>query len=148
MNSITKIFSILVLSSLVLISCSDDNSVSNDPSSNSDKLQNGTWVISYYWNSEKDKTSMFTNHDFNFSSNGEIEVLFTTVMNALRTYSGNWSFGIDDNVNKLYLTFNSMTYIDDLNDDWEVVEFSDNKIRLQDVSGGGGETDYLTFERK
>jgi len=69
-------------------------------------------------------------------------------MIALRTYSGNWSFGIDDSVNKLYLTFNSMTYIDDLNDNWEVVDISDNKIRLQDVSGRGGETDYLTLERK
>jgi hypothetical protein len=147
MNSIINKALLLLFSTVILISCSDDNSVSNDPTDAS-KLQNGTWVVTYYWDDEKDETSMFSNHDFTFSSNGDVEVLFTTVMNAQRTYSGSWSYGMDDSVNKLYLTFSTSTYLDELSDDWHVVELSENRIRLQDVSGGNGETDYLTFERK
>lgn len=34
-----------------------------------------------------------------------------------------------------------------LSDDWDVLERTDTKIRLIDVSGGNGGTDYLTFEK-
>jgi hypothetical protein len=36
---------------------------------------------------------------------------------------------------------------EDLNDDWDFISQSANKIELLDVSGGSGETDYLTFEK-
>ena len=35
----------------------------------------------------------------------------------------------------------------DLSDDWDVINITDSKIELIDVSGGNGGTDYLTFER-
>jgi hypothetical protein len=37
---------------------------------------------------------------------------------------------------------------EDLSDDWEVVNSSDTKLELKDVSGGDGSIDYLTFEKK
>ena len=56
--------------------------------------------------------------------------------------------------NETYLTMaTSFMVIDklieymDLSDDWDIVERTDTKIRLQDVSGGNGGTDYLTFEK-
>jgi hypothetical protein len=36
---------------------------------------------------------------------------------------------------------------DELNDDWHIIEETSTKIRLQDVSGGSGGTDLLTFEK-
>ena len=37
--------------------------------------------------------------------------------------------------------------LDELEDDWEVVEFTATQIRLKDVSGGDGSTDYLYFTK-
>ena len=34
-----------------------------------------------------------------------------------------------------------------LNDDWHILEQTAKKIKLEDVSGGNGGTDYLTFEQ-
>jgi hypothetical protein len=35
-----------------------------------------------------------------------------------------------------------------LNDDWDILELNNSVIKLIDISGGNGGTDYLTFERK
>ena len=34
-----------------------------------------------------------------------------------------------------------------LSDDWDILEYTSGRIRLIDVSGGDGSTDYLTFEK-
>ena len=35
--------------------------------------------------------------------------------------------------------------LDELNSDWHIIEQNSNTIKLEDVSGGNGGTDYLTF---
>ena len=37
--------------------------------------------------------------------------------------------------------------LDELEDDWEVIEYSSTQIRLKDVSGGNGGTDYLYLSK-
>jgi hypothetical protein len=32
-------------------------------------------------------------------------------------------------------------------DDWDIIEFNGNIIKLKDISGGDGSVEYLTFER-
>ena len=53
------------------------------------------------------------------------------------------------NIIKSYfnLYFDLTNDFEDLNDDWDFISQSANKIELLDVSGGSGETDYLTFEK-
>ena len=60
--------------------------------------------------------------------------------------NGTWSSGNDDSQDKLYLNFTTSPF-DDLSEDWHVVEQNSSTIKLEDVSGGNGGTDYLTFEK-
>ena len=60
--------------------------------------------------------------------------------------NGDWSNYIDSGDENLNLSFDGLT-LDELEDDWEVIEFTSTQIRLKDVSGGGGGTDYLYFTK-
>ncbi|OGU59623.1 MAG: hypothetical protein A2X64_04325 [Ignavibacteria bacterium GWF2_33_9] len=103
----------------------------------------GNWVVTYYWDDDKEETYKFTGNSFSFLANGTVSV---TVSNS--TFPGVWSSGIDDSKAKLYLIFASPEHLEEISDDWHVVEQTDTKIRLADESGGDGSTDYLTFERQ
>jgi hypothetical protein len=54
------------------------------------------------------------------------------------------SFDSDIDVN---IGFASPAEFADLTDDWDVAERTGTRIKLVDVSGGNGGTDYLTFEK-
>ena len=45
------------------------------------------------------------------------------------------------------LNFGTSNPFDELEEDWDVLEATDDIIRLKDISGGDGTTDFLTFER-
>jgi hypothetical protein len=137
-----KILLAIFVFSVLLVSCSKDDPVSNDDSLNTSKLS-GNWQVTYYWDSDKDETYKFSGNTFTFASSGSISVVASS-----NTYTGTWTTGSDDSQTKLYLTFGSPDYLSDISDDWHVIEQTDNKIRLEDVSGGNGGTDLLTFERK
>jgi hypothetical protein len=118
----------------------DDSS----PSSSNDVsniVQSGTWKVTYYNDSGNDETSYFSGYSFTFNSNGSV-----SATNNSSTVSGTWTNGTDDSQSKLYLTFSSSPF-DELSDDWHITEQSSVKIKLEDVSGGNGGTDYLTFEK-
>jgi hypothetical protein len=104
-------------------------------------LQEGTWRVSLYNDSGSDETNHYTGYSFDFGSNGTISVN-TGNGNA----SGTWSAGNDDSQSKLILQF-STNPLEDLSDDWHIIEQTSTKIRLEDVSGGNGGTDLLTFEK-
>lgn len=141
-NKINKFLLSAFFAVIFLVSCSDDNPVSSDDSLNTSKLS-GNWVVTYFWDSDKDETYKFSGHTFSFASTGQI-----TVTASSNSYTGTWSSGNDDSKTKLYLTFTSPEYLEEISDDWHLIEQTDNRIKLQDVSGGNGGTDYLTFERK
>lgn len=141
MKKIIVLLSIISFITLTSSMCEkdDDNSL---PSSNNvtNIIENGSWKITYFNDSGTDKTSLFSGFNFTFNNNGSI----TAVNNSSSVY-GNWSEGKDDNQSKLYLTFSSNPF-NELTDDWHITEQSPQKIKLEDISGGNGGTDYLTFE--
>lgn len=99
-------------------------------------ITNGTWYISYYFD-DVDETSNYNGYNFTFNMNGtSIAIKNATSIN------GTWSNYIDSGQEKLELAFDGLT-LDELEDDWKIIEFSSNIIKLKDVSGGNGETDYL-----
>ena len=82
-------------------------------------------------------------------SNGKL-----TASNSSNTYTGSWSVTKDDsnddnpsNDLDFNIAFTSPENFVDLTDDWNIVSRTDTKIQLVSVSGGGGGTDYLTFEK-
>jgi hypothetical protein len=60
---------------------------------------------------------------------------------------GTWDSNGDDGSLELDLNFGEMEPLEELMDDWDLIEFDDTIIKLKDVSGGDGTIDYLTFER-
>lgn len=103
-------------------------------------LTSGTWHISYYFD-DQDQTSQFSGYTFTFLANGTV-----TGVNGSTTINGTWSTYMDSGTRKLVLNFSGNT-LQNLNEDWKMIEFTTTNIRLKDVSGGNGGTNYLYFTK-
>ncbi|MGC4101098.1 lipocalin-like domain-containing protein [Ferruginibacter sp.] len=133
--------SILILS--IFVSCKkDDNSVSAQASALNAAAVQGKWKVTLYNDNGTDQTNHYTGYEFQFSSNGTV-----TAAKTGSTISGTWSSGNDDHTLKLVLSFGATAVFSELNDDWHVTQQTSTLIKLEDVSGGGSGTDYLTFEK-
>lgn len=126
----------IIISSLLIISCSKEN-ITNVAS----YVTKGTWRVTLYQENGVSKLYYFSNYDFTFSNS-----TVTATKNA-STVTGTFSTKYDDSKNKLVLNFGNTSPFNQLNDDWEILEESATKIRMQDVSGGNGGTDLLTLEK-
>lgn len=127
----------------------DDNSVTNVIQNQVvNTATSGTWKVTLYDDSGTIKTSNFTGYNFSFGSGNTL-----TAANGTNTYTGTWSVtdsnSNDDTIDDLHfnVSFNAPVSFADLTDDWHIVSRTDTKIQLNDVSGGNGGTDYLTFEK-
>ena len=144
MKKLEKI-SIIIWALLVfcLPSCSNDDDLMNAVNiSSANAIQQGAWKVTLYNDSGKDETYHFTGYTFSFNTDGTAVATKNSVV-----VKGTWSTGNDDSQSKLYLNFGASNPFDELNDDWHVIEQTATKIRLEDVSGGNGGTDLLTFEK-
>jgi hypothetical protein len=65
---------------------------------------------------------------------------------ASTTTTGSWSNYIDSGDDIMELNFNDSN-LDELEEDWEITEYSSTVIKLKHVSGGNGGTDYLYFTK-
>ena len=142
---------LLWLSIASLTSCKkDSNSTTkiNDSATVVNIVNDGTWRITYYFDTDHEETSSFVGYNFSFGSSNVL-----TATNGTNTYSGSWnvtdSNSADDNLSELdfNITFISPAQFAKLTDDWEIIEKSSNLIRLRDISGGNGGIDYLTFTK-
>lgn len=146
-KSIHILFIFLV--ALLPISCKkDNNSNSSIQNQIQTSVQSGTWRVTKYIDSGVDETNYFTGYGFSFGSNGIL-----SVVSGANNYTGSWvitdSNSNDDSQNDLdfIISFPVGGYLESLNSDWNFISQSSIKIELIDVSGGGGGTDYLTFEK-
>ena len=105
-------------------------------------LTMGDWYITYYFD-DTDETTNYTDYVFNFASDGSATAnLMGTITN------GFWNTSVGDQTAlELNLNFGNTSPLDELAEDWDVLEVTNDIIRLKDVSGGDGSIDYLTFER-
>lgn len=150
-HNMKNILAILIFT-ITLTSCSTDDS-GNSGNSNSgsiedseDITQTGTWRVTNFIDSGDNETSDFNGYNFTFASSGTL-----TASNGTTTYNGTWSItdsssSSDDLDFNIFFNVPSDNDFEDLNDDWDIVSITDNKIDLIDVSGGNGGTDLLTFE--
>jgi len=70
-------------------------------------------------------------------------------------YVGSWSItdsnsSDEDNLDDLdfNINFNQNNVLDEFSDDWDIISYTETQIKLVDVSGGGGDTDYLTLTKQ
>ena len=136
------VFHLLVFSVLFFSCKKDDNNPSISTSNVTSTVSTGNWRITYYWDTDHDETNNFIGYSFVFNTNGTV-----TATKAANTITGTWTTRNDDSKIKLVLSFSSPADFIEISDDWHTIERTDSKIKLQDVSGGNGGTDYLTFEK-
>ena len=113
--------------------------------------QDGQWRITYYFDSDKEETSDYSGYVFTFGADGTV-----TASNGTLEVTGTWSVTDSDSSDDspddssdvdFNLFFTTPADFEELSDDWDIMEYSASRIRLIDVSGGDGSTDYLTFEK-
>ncbi|HTE25436.1 hypothetical protein [Flavitalea sp.] len=138
----TKLLTFLFLSLTTLIACNKNDDDPSSPAQLSTVATSGTWRVTSFIEDNRDQTSTFTGYTFTFSANNAV-----TVVKGSSTVVGSWATGTDNSKSKLVLAFASPSAFEELSEDWLVIENTGTKIRLQHVSGGNGDTDYLTFER-
>ncbi|WP_370091281.1 hypothetical protein [Winogradskyella sp.] len=106
-------------------------------------LTSGDWYVTYFFD-DTDETADFADYVFNFASDNT-----ATATDMSGTTNGSWSTTSgDDTELGLNLNFGTGIPLDELADDWDVLEVTNDIIRLKDVSGGDGSEDFLTFERE
>ncbi|NDI97518.1 hypothetical protein GWA97_00320 [Flavobacterium sp. LaA7.5] len=135
-------------------SCSSDDDNGSVNNGNVNQIINtakaGTWRITTFSEEGNDETGHFTGYSFTFNDNSVL-----TATNGSNTHTGTWSVTTsdsnDDDNSESDINFNigfvSPEEFNDLSDDWDIIEYSSSVIKLIDVSGGNGGTDYLTFEK-
>ncbi|MBA3986080.1 MAG: hypothetical protein H0X63_05810, partial [Flavobacteriales bacterium] len=106
-----------------------------------DVLTDGNWYVALFLeDGEDDETSNFDTFNFNFISSGLI-----VVTNPGNTLFGTWFVMEDDGELELILNFDDAYPLDELDDDWMVIEFSNNQVQLRDDDDE--DADILIFEK-
>jgi hypothetical protein len=139
MKTLSKILVIAGLFMMAFASCKKDDN-SSSPSSN--MVTQGQWKVTLFSENGVVETSKFFNYVFTFSSNGTV-----SAVRSGSTVNGSWSNGNDDSQKKLNMNFASPADFTEISDDWHILQETSSKIQLEDVSGGNGGTDLLTFEK-
>lgn len=161
MKTRKNIIGLLLLGFFAIVACSKDKT---DPEptnqTSADQVEeiaeSGSWEITYFFDSDTDETSDFAGYDFTFNTDGSL-----VATNGNTTVTGTWSVeddssnsnsdddgdSTDDDDFNIFFPVPETNDFEDLNDDWDIISVTDNKIELIDVSGGNGGTDYLTFEK-
>jgi len=103
-------------------------------------ITNGVWYITYFFD-DFDETSDFMDYEFNFVSDGT-----ATATNTSGSTPGTWNYYVDSGVDKVDLYFGTVSPLDELDEDWEILEATEDIIRLRHESGDGS-LDYVTYER-
>jgi len=142
---------------LVAVSCDSNDDPADtladvNPAELRSAAQNGQWRITYYFDSDKEETSDYAGYVFTFGADGTV-----TATNGTTEVTGTWSVtdssssdddSFDDSSDVDFnLFFASPPNFEELTDDWDILEYSASRIRLIDLSGGDGSTDYLTFDK-
>lgn len=151
MRKINLLAACLLLAGIT--ACSDDDtklSVNGNATAVANNLKSGTWRITSFVEEENDETSNFDGYDFTFGTNGVI-----TATNGTNTYTGTWSVYDDDSSDDdgfdsdidVAINFTAPDEFTDLTDDWDILSRTGTEIKLIDVSGGDGGTDFLTFQK-
>ncbi len=117
--------------------CTPQTEEEPDPISFESILTSGNWFIDFFFDDE-DQTAAFSGYEFTFNTGGN-----ATASNGSNTVPGTWSITNSSSGQlKLILDFGDDDPFDELEDDWKVIAFDNQLIRLFD-----GSDDYLTFSR-
>ena len=105
-------------------------------------LVEGEWVIGYFYK-DSDKTSDFTGYKFTFKPGGT-----ALADNGINQIMGTWKGSSEDNGSQeLVLKFGETSPFVMLEDDWDVLEFDGEVIKLMDEDKVEESKRFLNFKR-
>jgi hypothetical protein len=142
----------LIILIFIAMACGDDDNVNTNSKTEEvkDIATKGRWRISYFFDTDKDETDNFNGYVFQFSPGGAL-----TASNGSNSHSGSWSVTDEDSTDDsndyedidFNISFAASPDFAELSEDWEILSVTNLKIELRHVSGGGGGTDLLTFDK-
>jgi hypothetical protein len=104
-------------------------------------VDNGSWKVSYFSKDGNEQTAHFSGYTFRFEKSGK------ALATGSSTTIGSWSSENDDGRLKFNISFTPPP-MNELNEDWTVTGQEPKAMQLQHTSGGGGGTEYLTFQKQ
>ncbi|WP_052671363.1 hypothetical protein [Aequorivita vladivostokensis] len=110
------------------------------PSNFESILTSGSWFVTYFFDDE-DETDDFAGYEFTFAPDNTAQA-----ENSTNTVSGTWQL-TPSTTPDLILFFGNSDPFDELDEDWDIIEATQDIIKLKHMSGGDGSVDFLTFER-
>ncbi|GAA0871840.1 hypothetical protein GCM10009117_09860 [Gangjinia marincola] len=119
--------------------CDDDGDVDDADLVNA--LTTGDWYVTNFTEDNQDETGVYADYTFNFFTDQT-----TTATNSNGTTTGSWATDSDDGELELLLNYGEADPLDELTEDWDVVEVTNEIIRLEDADDDGT-VDTLTLER-
>lgn len=118
----------------------DDNDHNDDDVDDTqfrEVLVNGEWIITNFLDDNDDETATYVGYVFTFNESGEVKA-----QKGTEVATGTWEIDGDDGSLTLDLDFND-SLLDELDEDWDVLQYSGSKIDLGDDDSG-----RLVFEKK
>lgn len=114
----------LIMTTFACTNSTDDNPSPDDVSNT---LTDGRWKVIYYYDKDKVETDNFSGYTFDFRLDGAFIAYWGS-----NTRTGTWRTGSNDGSSRLIIDIAGEKPIDDLSDDWIILEKSDNLIKLKD----------------
>ncbi len=103
-------------------------------------LTSGSWFVTYFFD-DIDETTDFAGYEFTFDPDNTAQAV-----SATNTVGGTWNLTTSTTPD-LSLFFGNTDPFNELDEDWDIIEATQDIIRLKHISGGDGSVDFLTFER-
>ncbi|MDC7999541.1 hypothetical protein POV26_00665 [Aequorivita todarodis] len=125
------------LQTLIVDCVANTNDDPIDISQFEEDLTTGPWYIAYFFD-DYDETDNYAGYEFAFALDGTAQAVKSGV-----NIPGTWALLTDF---KFDLFFGTSAPLDELDEDWEILEATSEIIKLKHISGDGS-TDYLTFGR-
>ncbi len=137
-GSIMEVNSNQELQTLIADCVANTNTDPIDISQFEEDLTTGNWYVEYFFD-DYDETDNYAGYQFNFALDGSAQAIKSGI-----TTTGTWALLNDF---KFDLFFGTNSPLDELDEDWEILEATAEIIKLKHISGSDGSTDYLTFGR-
>ncbi|NBU80317.1 MAG: hypothetical protein EBS55_01550 [Flavobacteriaceae bacterium] len=106
-----------------------------------DVLTSGSWHVSYFYGDGNEYTSYYDGYNFIFNPIGTS----TAIKNGITTY-GDWDLHDENDYQIFELHFNGDA-LEEMEEEWKVLEFTATSIRLKHESDGVNDNHYLNLSK-
>jgi len=129
-----KLLTLLMSISILIASCSKNNSNDLDQTTTNENLKTGEWTVTHFSERGNDETHKFNGYTLIFGENGVFNI-----SNSQITFTGSWYYDhlSDDSSSsskKLVISIIGNDVTNELHDDWVIIEMNDHFFHLEDDS--------------